>query len=73
MAESDSLRAFAIDRAVFTFGRAVTTAQEEAVKALPKNATEVRQQQASQRVLDAYLGIEGKTQGRFKNPPTRGR
>lgn len=66
---SDAVRAYHVDRAVFTFASTVENAQETAVGRLPKNAKEATHAHVRQMVLDKYLGLDaGEAKGRFADP-----
>lgn len=66
---ADAFTAFCVDRALWTFARAIETAQDEAVARLPKSAKDSAHTRAKQRVLDQYLGVnQHKTPGRFRSP-----
>jgi hypothetical protein len=64
----DVFTAFCLDRAVWTFGRGVETAMDEAENRLPKSAKDKTRQNTRQRVLDRFLGVDQATAGRFRNP-----
>jgi hypothetical protein len=68
---TEGLPAYAVDRAVWTFARAIEAAQEEAVKRLPKKATEALQTSTRTRVLDVFLGVDRATAGRYADPAIR--
>lgn len=69
---TEGLPAFAIDRAVWTFAREISNAQEVAVGRLPKNAKDATVSYVRDRVLHTFLGLDNAdTPGRFKEPTMR--
>lgn len=69
---SDDTHAWMVDRAVWTFARAVENDQEVAVGRLPKNAKPSTQDHVRQRILDQYLGIDA-APGRYADPASASR
>ena len=68
----DPIVAFYTDRAAWTFASTIEQEMEAAVTRLPKNAKDKAHQNARQRVLDAFLGIEeSKQPQRFRSPGSR--
>lgn len=71
LAVGNSSHAFFVDRAVWAFASTVEREQEESEKGLPKKASEAMRNNARQRVLDKYLGLDPtKMPGRFRDPGT---
>jgi hypothetical protein len=65
---ADSFTAYCIDRALWTFSRVIEDEQEKATDRLPQSAKPAAHQRARTRVLEKYLGIDPKVEGKFRSP-----
>lgn len=65
---TDSLVAFYVDRATWTFASVIRQEMDAATTRLPKNAKESAHRRAQQRVLDQYLGHQEVEVSRFRAP-----